>query len=628
MPDVTVTVRGKDDGLSQMFEDIRRKAEALGVSTDRLGGFGTKTQTVQAVGSTAHEIAERQKQEVTEKYERLHQAAAEKLEANKNKLRSGEIDRPAYDREVNKFDKYSEELGSKEDQELKQIDKESLTQLKNISKLLADREKIEREQKQRENKEFENDKAGSFYGKMQKEKERLEDQMMTAPDEEGFKKSKEELDAIKERMGLLERQGGGMGGGSNVSSIMSGLAGGNVLGLLGLMKNLWPVAALAGVVGLMSSAESNDKDYSRINAYQGGDIDNKKRLKREFTQEESLGGSKKLIPYGISDEEMSKDAEKMAKASGSAANLFERSFKAAIIERGLGVDNVSQYSSFDRQDKSGKSISDNIVEMVNILTGIKGGSLKRDDLTLLGEKLQIANQLSSFQFQRQDKVDRQQIFSQMAGVEKFFGISGRDQRAGDLITGINQAAASGSGNANLEYMKWAAARKSHPEMNDEELAGMMEKGWDPEYKKAYFTSGKRLYKEGTFGAYATKKIMLSGLNVDQRQQAMGPNGALFNPEFYNVNLEKLKNSVEGNGLDYQNIAERSGVNSASMKNFLTELKQTIKTDIGTHLDNFVQEQAQTNTTLETGTLKVVVVNQNAPQGNKTKKGNSGAGGQW
>lgn len=623
MPDVTVNIRGKDDGLSQIFDEIKRKAEALGVSTDRLAGFGTKTQTSQASSSISQEIVEQQKRAITEKYEKLHQASQEKLELNKAKLRTGEIDRPTYEKAVKSHDKYSEELGGKEENELKQVEKESLNQLKSINKLLADREKIEREQKQRDNKEFDNQKAGSFYGKMQQEKERLEKEMQIAPDEEGFKKSKAELLALKQKMGLFDEQGGG-GGGNGSNALMGLLSGGGLAALASVAMPLAIVAAISKLVGASGDLEHSQSSLNTLNAFSLGGNEGKQRLKKDFSDSPVAATSMRGVfskgdfgKYGYSDKEFQNSSVDLLMQSGRSDNLYERNYANKFLERGTGINNLAQYSGYDRQSAFGggtKNVAGYYIKMIEVLSSIKDGSIKKDDLHLMAEKMQIGQQLSTYQYQRQDKIDRQQVISQMASVEKFFGISGKDQRAGDLISGINQASASGGGNANLEYMKWAAARKSHPEMNDEELAGMMEKGLDPEYQKSFFGSAKRLYKEGTFGAYATKKAFLPSLNVDQRRQAMGANGALYNPEFWNSMVSS--NHKEFSSHDPE-LAQKVGKSAYANTEVIERDKQMVKEMFQSVPDMVLKVWQGGSDYLAKMTFKTVDV---TPRNNSTKSG--------
>lgn len=619
MPETVVTVKGKDE-LSQILDDIEKRAERLGVTTDRLAGFGnqTTTQQKQSLGGTQSDILEKQKEQIRKEHEEQRRLNEEEFAKSKQALRDKKITRGEFDVDKARYENAQSESKADEENELKQVEKESLLQLKLISRTLIERDRIDREQKQRENKEFNEARKNGHFGKMEAEKNELEKKMLTAPDEESYKMHKKQLDALKEKMGVTQSGGGGgMFGGDEMGQVAMAMSSGNVLGLV--VKRFWPLMIAGAGVALAKAAENNDNEYSHINAFQGGDLSNKKRLQNEYRQKYVFGGTKELTTYGISDDDMAKNSQNMARSSGMMGDLFERTFKSSILEKATGVDNLSQYAGFDRQDKDGKSIADNTLEMINILTGIKNGSLKPNDLLLLAEKLQVSNQLSAYQFQRQDKVDRQQIMQQMAAAEMFFGASGRDQRAGDLISGVNQNAASGGGNQNLEWMKWMAARKSHPEMNDEQLAGLMEVGTDANYQKAYYGMYKNISgKEGTYGSFMAKKAMLQGLTVEQRNQGLGPNGALLNEEYYNPLLtSKLKES--GAKMDYQDAADKAAINTPAMSKMGTELMQVLKTDIGMHLSNVAQSLVQMNTKLDTGTLKVVDVSPKTTS-NTTKTG--------
>jgi hypothetical protein len=300
-----------------------------------------------------------------------------------------------------------------------------------------------------------------------------------------------------------------------------------------------------------------------------------------------------------------------------------------VAEKGTGIDNLSQYSGFDRQDKNGYDVTQYYTKMISILSSINGGSIKRDDLHLMGEKMQIGNQLSSYQFQRQDKVDRQQLISQMASAEMFFGASGRDNRAGDLVSGINQNAASGGGNQNLEWMKWMAARKSHPEMNDEELAGMMEVGLDQDYQKSYYGMYKNIAgKEGTYGSFMAKKAMLGGLTVDQRNQGLGKDGALLNDKYYNPLLtSQLNNKFAEGDTDLAKRTEASATANTPVLSkdwqLAKEIMQGIFADLPLKITQSISEMLNNN---------VVKVRDVSPKtdSNKTFTGQNrgGGGGSW
>ena len=221
--------------------------------------------------------------------------------------------------------------------------------------------------------------------------------------------------------------------------------------------------------------------------------------------------------YGMDAETFMDEQLKLARTSGHSNDLQKRTMQSLALEKGYGLENSGQYSKLDRQNKEGKTSDETLLEMLNVLTGIKESGVTATDLTLINEKAATMFRLEGSVTSRQEKFETKDIVGIMAAFNKLGG-SGADQRSADFIENFMNAGREGGGNQNLELLKYEAARRVRPDLANDAyaLSGIVEEGTDPQYMKAYFDVLKESGGGNKQQEMFIRKLAYQGLTFDQR----------------------------------------------------------------------------------------------------------------
>lgn len=564
MPDTVINVSGKDDGsLERIFDRLKTKAEELGVATDRLQGFDKKTfvEKREIVGNISERSTNVQMDLIQDKFEKLEKEVREKAQSKRDNL--GKRQDGTYDVEgFNKIGKEEKEglnsIEQKRAEEIKRIEQESLNQLRIMTRLLMERDKIDRENAQRDNKEH----SGGLLTKLKEEREALRADMENAPDESSAKAAANKIRELNKRIhgisgaageGLTGGQGGDGGGINMMGGAMAMMGGGGIRGILAstLGQAAIGLAPLYGAYKLMQKGLEGWDNYAYLNKTRMGSADDLKWKYASMT-EDFTGNKNRHTQFGYSNEDIIRTAVSVTKSSmlsGGAAGYGEDEYKRArgfvSLEKGLGIDNPAQFAQFERQDKYGRGTVENTLEMINLLTSIKESDFGAGIYVRAMEKSEIKNRLQADQISVQTSFDSRAINSIIAATEKLGG-SWQDQRQGDMISSLVSGAREG-GNENVMTLKYAAARKVAPGKSQRDIAQMIEKSTDPAYHMALLESIAGLTQEGSVNENETMKNIFPGMDADTRNSLI--NGVRHNKDFKNdyigKNFQKMLNSGKG-----------------------------------------------------------------------------------
>lgn len=301
-------------------------------------------------------------------------------------------------------------------------------------------------------------------------------------------------------------------------TIASGDAGGMMGAGIGLMGK-------AGVWGLVAMA-----------AYKIGDavvgtLNERTKAVASLLPYRALGGNEAInqsisntdyVRYGIEDQAafLEKRKELLLSSGNYRAGSASNTMFAQKLEKGYGIESVAGVSSLERQDKYLKSTSENIVEMINVLGAIKGGSISKDDFTRVNEKVLLMNRLQQGQTSRQEKFDNNQVLGLMTAFTKMGG-EGDDQRAGEFIEGTLGAMREG-GSKNMMMLKHQFAMDANPSIANDPaaLSRMIEEGTDPNYIVSTLKGLNKISGNNKQNKHFLYKEYFSNLTPSMREKLM------------------------------------------------------------------------------------------------------------
>lgn len=588
MSEVRVDVTGDASNLNRMFDDIERRARQLGANVDKIGLGGSSGVNTQRMRSqeVIGEAVQKQIQDINRQYQ--SNPKVQRLNELNSRIRSGSAtDAEKKERAglVHETAKFREERNEK----IQNLEDEQTNLLRAIKEALTDNQKIQREQRQEGNAEFESKKSEGILGKLLNERGSLNRDLITAStksEQEAVQKRLKEVNGkISEIQAGAGQDGEGtIGGARMVSNAMHGNVG-NIASSLLAKLGPWGIAAgiIGGAtIGLGTKGNQTLQSMYDLRALQGNGKD--PNFINGFRESLFGGAGRDLSSMGLSQMDMVAYAGKMARTSGSMAGIDSRAFKSLTLEKGLGVQDLSQYAVFERQERNMQTVAENTLDLVNVMTSIDKSGLKKDDLTQLGEKLQTQNKVLSYQFQRQEVVSNKEATVLMGAFAKLGG-SGADQRAGDFIS-KTMGAFGESGDANTMAYKYYLAKKAHPELanNPAALNRLVEQGTDLKYVQTGLTDMTSRYSGND--QYFMFKRFFPGLTPDQRDKLMslGKTGGISKMmEQY----EQFKN----NGLTQDVVEGMAKDNTTSMtkteqlaENTLTEAQMKVAQGINKMID--------------------------------------------
>jgi hypothetical protein len=493
MTEVRVDITGDASGLNSVFDDVTRRAQQMGVNLESLASnvsSGNKTSSRRQMEQSIISSREERERGVTEAYN--SDPRVQRHSDLTQRMRTGQMT-PQERAELGRINRELQPVRQQRDQELERINSETNEILEEIREAFTQRNREEREQKQRDDEEFEDRKSRGLLGQLMNERDQLNKNLITAESEEEQKRIQNRLKEVNKQ--ITATQGGAaqdpkgdiVGNARMVSGIMGGNMGGAAMGML---SKLGPWGMAAGIVGgatlgLGLSGNNLLQSIYGLRAFKGasqneGFVDN-------FRERTFGGAGRDLATLGFSQKELVDYTRGMATQTGTMDKASDKAFDAMLTERAFGVQNLQQFSVFERQNRDMQSIANNTLEMINVLSSIDKSGIKPDDLTQLQEKLTVQNKIMSYQFQKQESVSTRESTALMAAFSRLGG-SGSDQRAGDFISGTLGAFGEG-GDPNMMAYKFYLAKKARPELrgNPAALSKMIEEGTDLQYVQTGLT---------------------------------------------------------------------------------------------------------------------------------------------
>jgi len=533
--DVEVNTQNARNQLRELANETSRiNNQVNSTSTSTASSGNSRTQDVnQTINLLRQQSAERERQ-IREQFNSLRKANISEYEEFAQKHKAGKISDDDFNEYRRGFSENQIDSFGDERQELSENQNRTNELIQELIDRQDENTRAEIVASQRDNSEHSGGEGilKKLFGK----RSELMESRLNATSESELKDINKQLDKVNKD--IIKRSGGGnriadtvTEGGNLASSVMSGGGGQAALGMLS-KAGPWGMAAAAVIgaaFGGIMLGNARDKTISNLTSYRAlGDRDvvNQSIKDTDYTR------------YGMEDaEEFINKRKELLLASGRyQGGSVENTMDAVRLERGYGIENVAGLSSLERQDKYAKSTSDNILEMLNVLSAIRDGSISVDDLTLANEKAGLMNRLQSGQVSRQEQFDNRQILGLMTAFEKLGG-EGKDQRAGDFIEGTLGAMREG-GNQNMMLLKHQFAMDAHPELANDPaaLSRIIEEGNDPAYitsslkglnrmfggnKQAKYFGFKEFFQGSGLTASMREKLMELSNNPDALQNIMG-----------------------------------------------------------------------------------------------------------
>ena len=185
MSDVSINIRGRDDGLGSQLESLREKAKSLGLELNNIPAAWDNAKGSQAKKDVLSEqigsIRDAQRSKIQSDYSSLRQINQQDFEEDKNAHSRGLITTNEYNKRKKAFQTSQDDLNKQEENELKQLDKDSNLQLRLIYRLLFEQDKRKKEQAQNDDREFQ---SAGFIGGLRNEIKDLENRRNGASEDE------------------------------------------------------------------------------------------------------------------------------------------------------------------------------------------------------------------------------------------------------------------------------------------------------------------------------------------------------------------------------------------------------------------------------------------------------------
>lgn len=578
--DISANANNVNSTLREVETNVDRVNSKVGtVNQANVTGTSKNLPANQNLDIQSQILYYRQQQEQKERQIKLQYSELRKIneEDFKKATRSfdaGELPEERYNYNKEQFNKSQiESYTTERDEKLTEAQKTN--QL--IEELIARQDKNSQDQievSQRDNTESEGGAKGILRQLFDKRSDLMAKRLDATSDEE--------LRRLNKQLGRtnrdIQKRGGGNGmadvvteGGELVGSVASGSQGSIMGAGMGLLSKAGPwgmaaAAIIAAGTGITNSANARDKEISNLISYRslgGRDVINKSVMETDYSK------------YGASNEEFINKRKELLLAAGNPYAGGTKNYQDVMnLERGYGVTSVAGLSTNERQDKYLKSTSENIIEMINVLTSIKNGSLKKEDFTLLNEKSQLMYRLQSGQVSRQEQFDNKQILGLMTAFEKMGG-EGKDSRAGDFIEGTLQSMREG-GSKNMMLLKTKFAIDAHPNLANDPaaLSRIIEEGTDPKYIASTLAGLKNISGGNKQNEYFLSKEFFgpNGLTPSMREKLMKGGGD-----------KEILDNIRGLGITTTNVASQTDAEkyayekTTGPEEFWSEFKKGINT---------------------------------------------------
>lgn len=507
MADISVNVRGRDDGFGSMLDSLRDKASSVGREMGSIGdNFNNLTKTEKRIEleRANTESTDLRKQSVRSEYQSIRESNKQEFNQASDDYANKRISRKEFEAQKKTFEQLSTDTDRDENDELTAIEKESNSFLKEILKQLQLQERLDAERRQRDGSEY----AEGSIGSLLSANSDLRRRQSGSTDDDEIAALQAEIDANNANIRGMRNNGREVddegGGGSNIRGGLMQSAGsaarGDISGtLMGGATAIGGAAIGIGLVAMivkefMSHGEKIQNAIGQSSAMRGAGGGYTARDYNSYYQSEISGlGKSTLGPMGISGEQFAEMVNQKAQASGMAGNdLIGRTLRDAQFQKSFGAD-AGMFSQFERFNEGQKTSTEISMDVLNVLTSIEKSSLKEGDLSTLAEKLQSQNAILSFQRNKRDNVDSDSALRTLAAYESA-GLSQKGEKAGEFLNQTMSGLGEG-GSDNAMLFKYEAAKRAHPELaNDPAALRRLVKfrSDDPKYQAEFFKFAKQI----------------------------------------------------------------------------------------------------------------------------------------
>lgn len=564
------------DRARQQMRELREEAARNGVSTTGITGT-VDTQGRERLPSNIEEnvrdvfdkIARENNRRISREFEQARKDSEQEFRQTRRDYGAGRITQDEFDKSHQDYRNHMDQLDDDEQRERLEFEKQQSERLADILEELRG--------SRQENTQTEQQSSGGngiLKGLFEK-RGKLRQEQFDAETEEEIKQKGKELEQVDKDIQKYLGKGSSLM--TNVSragdiggSIMSGNLSGAGSTAMEVISALGGTAAvIVGVVGAVAAVFGTAFMRGQKLEEEAGDL---YTFRSQGNKSDLLSNiiNSGIENYGLRADEFMKKEVELARRSGSSSNLTSRTFDAVALEKGYGIQNVAQYSALERQDKYGRTTNENLVEMLNVLSQIRDGSISPADLTLVNEKAATMFRLQNLQVSRQENFDNKQVLSMMSAFEKLGG-SGKDQRQGDFIENFVNAGREGSGNKNIELLKFEAAKKAFPNLANDPyaLSTVVENGTDPQYIKSFYETLRKASGGNEQNFSFLKKDVYKGLTPEQRKMIDNLDFDILTGKNYNPN---------GGTFSQQQANEQAIAN--------TTLTKDLGSTVGKHVDKF------------------------------------------
>ena len=607
MSDISVNIRGRDDGLGQHLDSLRQKANALGVEVSNLNRITSMSPTEQkiAVNRVGENTLREQQSSIRRDYSEIRRSQFQDYNEAKASYESGGMSKKDFDAYEKRFQSEQQITNKDEQKELVDTEREISRLLRLISKEMIDKRKLDVERSQRDKEEFNEGGATGIIGKLLSEQRELRRRRSDSTSDEEISLINEELEENRRKIRDYYQTDGkssGGGGGVNlnqINSATSAVGTGDLVGsamatpqlMRGVGMSGGTVAAAGGIVGalyglyqFLNLDQKLIEDTAPLASMRG--FGGRAGLANQnYRDPNFLDGDGNLGNLGLERGDMARSMYQKAITSGvTGESLRRRTLDDTAFQKGFGAD-VGIFSQFERF--GGGESSQIGLDILNVLTSINESSLKSNDLVTLTEKLKSGESIMSIQRQKRDMVDADSSLKVLAAFESI-GLSGKGEKGADFLSNTIQGLGEG-GSDNVMMLKLEAAKRSRPDLaNDPAALRRLVKfnSDSPEYLNEAFkmfgqiSGGDKMAEDDLLYSFFNPQ---SEMDMDIYKKAMTSGD--FSSILKGKNISSMKQRKSG--LDemsmYQDAASGTGTFTQSMmdfKNMISEFSTKFSSILG------------------------------------------------
>lgn len=467
MADISVNIRGRDDGLGDTIDSLREKIK----------GLAQEAENINDVRDIVNKNFDEKKDTVREDYRDARKANYDDYQEDKSRYESGDMDVREWSKSQRNFQDSEKELNAQETAEIRDLNIEQKNILQEILEEFRKESADETTRRQRDSGEYEKKDEG--------------DTTINEGDENILRVFVVNYDMFPggSASGGSGGSGGDGGSGSSGSSGSGGgrrggvrdfgvtsAAGGDLSGAaMGAMEGVksatgWVKGlSIAGIVAiavkeLIGQGDKLIEGVAPLGAMRGN-FSSASAANNYYAS--TLDSDNALNNLGLNSEDFASMMVEKVKASGRSDNLRLRTLGDQAFQKGFGAD-ISGFSEFERFTKGQDESLKIGLDVLNVLTSIKGSQLTETNLTLLSEKLGSQNALMSIQRQKRDVIDTDASLRILAAFESV-GLSQKGERGANFLQNTISGLGEG-GSDNMMMLKFEAAKRSRPDLSNDPAA--------------------------------------------------------------------------------------------------------------------------------------------------------------